>query len=371
MAARFNCLVTIGYPEKTRDYSIIPSKVPHAISTAINSLLPESKVNAPEAEETNEYVTRFNFNSTITIGADGAIVAHYRKSFLYYADATWASPSPIGFTTVSLPLSRPTLPDVMSEQILAAESLDKFCGQSGDSRSASENMLTATFAICMDINNEFFTAPWEKRELATHALESGTSILIMSTAWLTRLPCVLDDPGSSVTDTQISDRLAADPRLSYPCCSVLTEEEPDMDTFRYWLNRLEPLIRAERSTIVIIANRAGLEPGAVNACDLAAIKPPGLKCPLGSVTLNENEKISAEKVEQNHVGSEPTAQLVREVKRDGERGVVSALAHYAGSSTIMILGHNQIRRWGILGRGEEKVLVADLEGKEESIWVLT
>ena len=68
IASRFNCLVTVGYPE------------------LVDSLDSFGSTNLG-----NHNIERLPaYNSTITVSASGEVVAHYRKSFLYYTDDTWA-----------------------------------------------------------------------------------------------------------------------------------------------------------------------------------------------------------------------------------------------------------------------------------------
>lgn len=79
-----------------------------------------------------------------------------------------------------------------------------------------------------------------------------------------------------------------------------------MGTLEYWCSRLQPLIDHEREVVVVVANRCGEE--------------------------------------------EPDAL-------------------YAGTSWIGRIGGGKIEAWGLLGRGEESVLVADTE--KETPWTLT
>lgn len=65
-ALKYNCNVTVGYPEKV-DVS-------------------------PKWPAGPEY-----YNSAITVNAEGETIANYRKSFLYYTDETWALEGPDGF----------------------------------------------------------------------------------------------------------------------------------------------------------------------------------------------------------------------------------------------------------------------------------
>jgi protein N-terminal amidase len=65
-ALKYDCIVTVGYPEKV-DVS-------------------------PKWPASPEY-----YNSAITVNREGETIANYRKSFLYYTDETWALEGPDGF----------------------------------------------------------------------------------------------------------------------------------------------------------------------------------------------------------------------------------------------------------------------------------
>lgn len=66
MALKYNCVVTVGYPEK-----VDPT---------------------PKWPTGPEY-----YNSAIVVNADGETIANYRKSFLYYTDESWALEGGRGF----------------------------------------------------------------------------------------------------------------------------------------------------------------------------------------------------------------------------------------------------------------------------------
>jgi protein N-terminal amidase len=66
VALKYNCVVTVGYPEKA-DVSL---KWP----------------TGPEF-----------YNSTIVVNAEGETIANYRKAFLYYTDESWALEGNEGF----------------------------------------------------------------------------------------------------------------------------------------------------------------------------------------------------------------------------------------------------------------------------------
>jgi len=73
--------------------------------------------------------------------------------------------------------------------------------------------------------------------------------------------------------------------------------QPDLDTLSYWIDRFGPVVAADRDTILIMANRCGIE---------------GEVC-------------------------------------------------YAGTSTVMRVGRGKIGLWGICGKGEEICLVINTD----------
>ena len=138
----------------------------------------------------------------------------------------------------------------------------------------------------MDLNPHKFKAPREAYEFATHALASESELLVLSMAWLTSLD---------------ASELAAH------------AEDPDLSTLSYWVERLKPLVEAEKEVIAVFGNRCGKEAG---------------KNPIGV-----------------------------------EEGV-----RYAGSSWIGKVGNGVVKIWEIMGRAEEGVIVADME--KEPKWIL-
>ncbi|KAK3359815.1 carbon-nitrogen hydrolase [Lasiosphaeria hispida] len=150
------------------------------------------------------------YNSLIVVNGDGETVANYRKTFLYYTDMTWA-----------------------------AEGKGFYAGE-------IEDFGKVAMGICMDINPYKFEAPWHAFEFAFHILEVKANLVIMSMAWLT-----------------LEDRTTFTP----------FSREPDMETITYWVQRLEPVIRAEHDEelIVVFCNRCGIEDDAVYAGTSAVV----------------------------------------------------------------------------------------------------
>ena len=175
------------------------------------------------------------YNALVFVSPKGQVIAHYRKSFLYYTDETWASEGPAGFFTGQFPFSKPTT-----------------------NGKESRNEINIAAGICMDINPHKFQAPWEAFEFANHCLETGAKLVVLSMAWLTRLE---------------AEEMEAH------------RDQPDLSTVGYWIERFTPLHRAQlqlteepkkgdplhdqsrsnvkseddAEVIVIFANRAGEE----------------------------------------------------------------------------------------------------------------
>ncbi|CZT21709.1 related to amino-terminal amidase [Ramularia collo-cygni] len=154
---------------------------------------------------TNPDGSTTNYNSTVTVGPQGEILANYRKSFLYYTDETWATE---GFK--SSPNQSPF-----------------FAGQLG-------RLGLVGHGICMDINPHRFEAPWTDYEFANTMLRNGCKLIVLSMAWLTRL---------TPEDTEAHASL------------------PDMETVAYWLERFWPFqeARSQEPIVVVFANRCGSE----------------------------------------------------------------------------------------------------------------
>lgn len=183
-ATRLKCTVAVGYPEAAEGEG--------NFNTAY-----DAKITAEEGS--------LAYNSMVICDSAGEVVGHYRKSFLYYTDETWAKEGQ-GFFAGVIPIG-----------------------------AAGQRMKVAA-GICMDINPYKFEAPWTAYEFANHARESRARIVILSMAWLTHLS---------------AEDLADQPMV------------PDTHTVGYWAERLKPLMDsttgAEQEVIVVCANRVGLE----------------------------------------------------------------------------------------------------------------
>ncbi|KAF1839089.1 carbon-nitrogen hydrolase [Decorospora gaudefroyi] len=213
VAKHYHCHVTIGYPEIT-----VPETNPHDLQT--------------------------QYNSIVTISPQGMVLNHYRKSFLYYTDETWASEGP---ASKSHNLSNPASPDSPF-----------FAGELG-------TLGKVTLGICMDINPYKFTAPWSAYEFASRAQAAQSPVICVSMAWLCHLTPL---------------ELAQDP------------SQPDVATVAYWVERFQPLVeaRGEKPVYVILANRCGMEKGVCYAGSSTVIK-----IEKGVVSLYETAGKSEEK----------------------------------------------------------------------------
>ena len=191
-ASRLHCIVTVGYPEIAVDSNVDPKHDGDPMPASIC------------------------YNSTITVSAQGDMLAHYRKTHLYYTDETWAQESDTKWLTTGLPLSLSP-----SSSVARRASQDRTITQT-------------TFGICMDLNPHQFTAPWTLYELASYSLNSSTQLLVLSMAWLTH---------------KTSSELLESP------------SDPDLETLSYWIERIVPLVKNQEGEVVVVfANRCGEEP---------------------------------------------------------------------------------------------------------------
>ncbi|KAB5575665.1 carbon-nitrogen hydrolase [Coniochaeta sp. 2T2.1] len=154
------------------------------------------------------------YNSLVVVNGDGETVANYRKSSLYYTDETWAKEG------------------------------------GGFYQGEIEGMGKVAMGICMDINPYKFQTPWTAFEFGFHILRVKANLVIISMAWLTQ-----EDARTFTTQP----------------------EEPDMETLTYWVQRMEPVIRAEGDDeiIVVFANRCGVEGDVVYAGTSAVLGVQG------------------------------------------------------------------------------------------------
>lgn len=89
----------------------------------------------------------------------------------------------------------------------------------------------------MDLNPYKFLTPFDKYEFANHVVNSQADLVILPMAWL-----------------------STQPSYSYLLGNA---QEPDVDTFNYWVQRLRPLTgqghKDGREITVVINNRVGAE----------------------------------------------------------------------------------------------------------------
>ena len=202
-ATRLGCTVAVGYPEAAPDDNDEVDGHPQVDDSDVSggnfNTIYDRKITASHGQKA--------YNSLVFVNHLGDVVAHYRKSFLYYTDETWAQEGKDHFWAGVLPLG-----------------------------SGNRAMQTkAAVGICMDINPYKFEAPWTAYEFANHARESKARLVIVSMAWLTRL-----------SHEEVMDNAS----------------EPDMQTVAYWLERFQPLLGPKGSkdeVVIVCANRTGEE----------------------------------------------------------------------------------------------------------------
>ncbi|CAJ0554137.1 Ff.00g126490.m01.CDS01 [Fusarium sp. VM40] len=237
VALKYNCVVTVGYPEKVDLSAQWPANP--------------------------EY-----YNSTIVVNAEGETIANYRKAFLYYTDESWALEGNEGFFEGYIP-----------------------------------GLGNTSMGICMDLNPYKYEAPWNAFEFAYHVLESGSNLVVVSMAWMTR----------------------EEPRKF-----TRMPNEPDMDTLTYWVTRLEPLIRQDtrEEIIVVFCNRCGNEDDVLYAGTSAVVgildgevKVYGL---LGRgekelLVIDTNEKPYAKMVYRNDSSNNILTEVRGKLEKQGQR----------------------------------------------------
>ena len=330
-----------------------------------------------DGEEDKEREGIVAFNSLVTVSPAGEILAHYRKTHLYYTDETWAKESLEGFTSCELPLSLP-VPHTLHHHASNGDTLSPPPSSPSMTTTATKtgtitntNATTApppeqpeqlqeppsttkvAFGICMDLNPHHFQIPpppplenhphphlqpYEAEfAFTTAALAQNARMIVVSMAWLT-----------SLADEQMS---------RWP-------REIDAATFGYWLGRLGGLAgglrvegREEGKRDSEMESRdqiggdieAGMNGGMEAERDVEAngevnTNPPP---PPQGDTGKEILVVFA-----NRTGHEPGGR--DHLGREGVR--------YAGSSWVGWVGGRGVRVLGWLGRGEEGVLGVDVDG---------
>lgn len=201
-AKRLKCTVAVGYPEAAEEGNY--------------NTIYDRRITAEETGKTA-------YNALVFVSSAGDVVAHYRKSFLYYTDETWAQEGQ-GFWAGVLPV-----------------------GDSGQ-------QVKAAAGICMDINPYKFEAPWTAYEFGNHAREARAKVVVISMAWLTRLSA-----------EEVNGQVMV----------------PDQHTLNYWIDRLTPLFGpqgAHSEAFVVCANRAGEEGVAPK---IGEVRYAGSSCVIG------------------------------------------------------------------------------------------
>ena len=198
-AKRLKCTVAVGYPEAAEDGNY--------------NTIYDAKILAEDG--------KVAYNSLVIVASTGEVVAHYRKSFLYYTDETWAQEGG-GFYAGVLPVG------------------------------ASGQQVKVAAGICMDLNPYRFEAPWTAYEFANHVREKRAKLVVLSMAWLTHLS---------------RQELEGEKMM------------PDLNTVAYWVERLRPLMHevtgTEQEVVIVCANRCGTEGTAPRIGD---VKYAGSSC---------------------------------------------------------------------------------------------
>lgn len=159
------------------------------------------------------------YNAVMVVDRDGTLACNPRKTFLYETDKPWARAGG-GFASWRCPW--------LGDRLLA-------------------------FGICMDINPDDFSAPFEAFEFANFCLQQQSDLVLLTCAW----------------------------------CDFEPPEAPTLPTLSYWATRLSPLVHAlqsgalaKRDVFFLASNRIGEENGTFfvgASCAMALRRPEVLQ----------------------------------------------------------------------------------------------
>ncbi|KAG8860848.1 Carbon-nitrogen hydrolase [Tulasnella sp. 330] len=213
LAKRLSCHVIAGYPER-----LSPEKEGIA-SDVLSRIGKETLVDEKAAEMS------FAGNSALLVGPDGSLIGNYQKSNLYEADMPWAQAGE-PFSAFALYVYR--------------NWLDNHLEGTGFTSFSLPGLPKLSIGICMDLNprpeSEWMLSK-TPTELADYCAREDVRLLVLPCAWL--------DSGDA------------------------TKHTSDIYTIDYWCRRLKPLfdeenIEGTKETVVVVANRTGLERGSAH-----------------------------------------------------------------------------------------------------------
>ncbi|KAJ0123530.1 hypothetical protein J7T55_011995 [Diaporthe amygdali] len=166
-------------------------------------------------EKTNQLVRKAEYyNSAVVIDKKGETAGNYRKCFLHEIDDNWASEGP-GFFGSQIPgLGKVAL------------------GISMDIKSV--HLPTFPFCTLITSSPYKFEAPFHAFEFSFHAVDTQANLIIIPMAWFTE---------------------------QRPRNYTSLPQEPDLEAISYWVQRLEPILRTDKTEeiIVVFCNRTGIE----------------------------------------------------------------------------------------------------------------
>lgn len=286
-AVRLQCTLVCGYPR-----SVVEN------DEASRGQHPATTSDGASGDESSEK----RYNAVVVVGPDGAVIAHYHKSFLYCIDKTWADEG-AGFMWIPIPNAGRggggSGNDGGGGEDDGGGGDGGDGGDSGDEGSGDEdeggNEVLASLGICMDINPREFEAPWRAYELANACLKHGSSVLLFSSAWTNKHP---DDDPATVPPVNRNE--------------ILT----------YWLNRLVPLVGSD--VHFVCANRVGMEKGITfTGCScVMSLKEPRLVAAMGP----EDVGVMVQTIEV------PTRRELATQRKTAERSGRWGVGHHTGHS---------------------------------------
>jgi protein N-terminal amidase len=191
-ARRYQCHVTVGYPETT---AATPAK---------------------------------RYNSTVTVSPEGKVVANYRKHFLYYTDETWASEGDVSFFSGVLG----TLGQV-SHGICMDINPYKFTAEWSEYEFASAALRARSPLIAL--SNAWITR-LTPDELAAEPLEPDVET---QTYWLERMRPIITSAPSEPIVVVFANRAGQEGGVCYAGSSMVVRVGPDGVSIHDRLGRKE------------------------------------------------------------------------------------------------------------------------------------
>lgn len=283
----------------------------------------------------------------------GEVIHNYRKSFLYFTDESWASEGDVerGFRELNFP-SRQANDN--ENGMTTTSTMAGDADASDTPRHAAEKRVATSFGICMDINPYKFEAPYTAWEFANRVLDSKSQLVILSMAWLTLL------------SREELDAL---------------KDQPEMDTFNYWLQRFWPLIEKKMQHAENVDGSDAEGGRGDSDLDSESDSDSGSDAVKSKAARKDDKQVVI--VFANRAGEEPAADDTKPPARYAGTSAVIAVTQRpreggldgSGASAVEAIDEGRdfdvkILCWDLLGASEEGICFADTTADPKMVFGL-